>query len=159
MNTRERVGYRTETGTFGGKMFLSRYKDAALRPYTSRPTNIEFCRSRAVGTRTPGTMLGMFPRPLNRRSEWTPSGGRAVGGDGGGIFSLQEHRGRQWGKCAAVPLPTLDGVLWMFESHSLVAYKQAATGNGEGEPAMSRNQTSWSTVVAVRIERKTMSDA
>jgi hypothetical protein len=47
----------------------------------------------------------------------------------------------------------------MLESHSLVVYKQAATGNGEGEPVMSRNQTSWSTVVAVRIERKTMRDA
>ena len=104
-------------------------------------------------------MLGMLSRLPSRRLEWMPSGGRAMGGDGGGIFSLQEHRGRQWGKCAAVPLPTLDGVLWMFESHNLVVYRQAATGNGEGEPVMSRNQTSLSTVVAVRIDRKTMSNA
>jgi len=43
-------------------------------------------------------------------------------------------------------------------SHSLVEYRLAATGKGEGEPAMSRNQTSLSTVAAARTERKAMSD-
>lgn len=88
-----------------------------------------------------------------------PSGGRAIGGEGGVIFSLQEHRGRQWGKCGVVPLPTLDGVLWMLENHNLVAYRQSARGNGEGELVISRNQTSLSIVVAVKIDSKTMSDA
>jgi len=69
-----------------------------LRLHTSRPTKIELWRSRAVGTRTPGTMLGTLSQPSSRRSERIPSGGRAVGGEGGGIFSLQEHRGRQWAK-------------------------------------------------------------
>jgi hypothetical protein len=82
-----------------------------------------------------------------------------MGGEGGVIFSLQEHRGGQWGKCGVAPLPTLEGVLYTFESHNLVAYRQSATGNGEGEPVMSRNQTSLSIVVAVRMDRKTMSDA
>jgi hypothetical protein len=46
----------------------------------------------------------------------------------------------------------------MLENHSLVVYRQTATGKGEGEPVMSRNQTSLSTVVAVRIDRKMMSN-
>jgi hypothetical protein len=46
----------------------------------------------------------------------------------------------------------------MSVNHSLVEYRQAATGKGEGEPAMSRNQTSLSTVAAVRMDSIIMSD-
>lgn len=46
----------------------------------------------------------------------------------------------------------------MSVNHSLVEYRQAATGKGEGEPAMSRNQTSLSTVAAVRMDSIMMSD-
>lgn len=46
----------------------------------------------------------------------------------------------------------------MSVNHSLVEYRQAATGKGEGEPAMSRNQTSLSTVAAVRMDNIMMSD-
>jgi hypothetical protein len=47
----------------------------------------------------------------------------------------------------------------MSVNHNLVEYRQAATGKGEGEPAMSRNQTSLSTVAAVRMDSIVMSDA
>jgi hypothetical protein len=87
-----------------------------------------------------------------------PSGGRAVGGEDGEIFSLHEHLGRQWGRCSPVLLPVPDGALRMSMNHSLVEYRQTATGKGEGEPAISRNQTSLSTVVAVRMDRIMMSD-
>ncbi len=119
---------------------------------------MELCRSRGVGTRTPGTMLGILSQSARRRSERMPRGGRATGGGDGGIFSLQEHRGRQWGKWSALLLSILGGVLRMLENHSLVVYRQTATGKGEGDPVMSRNQTSLSTVVAVRIDRKMMSN-
>jgi hypothetical protein len=120
---------------------------------------MELCRSRAVGIRTPGTMLDTLSQPSSRRSEMIPNGGRAVGGEGGGIFSLQEHCGRQWGKCSALlPLPILDAVPRMLASQSLVVYRQMATGKGEGEPVMSRNQTLLSTVTAVRIDRKRTRD-
>jgi hypothetical protein len=100
-------------------------------------------------------MLGTLSQPSSRRSERIPSGGRAVGGEGGETFSLQEHRGRQWAKCPALlPLPILDGVPLTPESQSLILYRQTATGKGEGEPVTSRNQTSLSTVAAVRIDRK-----
>ena len=137
---------------------VGQIQKAVLRRHTSRPTKIEFWRSRAVGTRTPGTTLGTLSQLSSRRSERIPSGGRAVGGEGGGTFSLQEHRGRQWDRCSALPLPMLDGVPRMPDSQSLVVYKQMATGKGEGELVMSRNQTSLSTVAAVRIDRKRTSD-
>ena len=122
--------------------------------HTSRPTKIELCRSKAVGTRTPGTVLPAIAQPSSRRSDRIPSGGRAVVGEDGEIFSLHEHLGRQWGRCS----PVLFGALRMSVNQSLVEYKQAATGKGEGEPAMSRNQTSLSTVVAVRMDSIVMSD-
>jgi len=43
-------------------------------------------------------------------------------------------------------------------SHSLVEYRQTAIGKGEGEPVMSRNQTSLSTVAAVRMDKKMTSN-
>lgn len=138
-----------------GKTIFMRIQKAVLRLQTSRPTKIELWRSRAVGTRTPGTMLGTLSQPSSRRSERIPSGGRAVGGEGGGIFSLQEHRGRQWAKCSTLlPLPILDGVPLAPESQSLMLYRQTETGKGEGDPVTSRNQTSLSTVAAVRMDRR-----
>src|SRR6266702_4880093 len=68
---------------------------AALHPQTPRPTKIELCRSSAVGTRTPGTALCAFAKLLPRGPDCKPKGGRAVGGEGGGTFSLQVHPGRQ----------------------------------------------------------------
>jgi hypothetical protein len=120
--------------------------------HTSRPTKIELCRSKAVGTRTPGTMLRAFAQPSSRWSDRIPSGGRAIGGDDGEIFSLHEHLGRQWG-CSLVLL-----LISVSVNHSLVEYKQTARGKGEGEPAMSRNQTSLSTVAAVRMDSIMISD-
>jgi len=87
-----------------------------------------------------------------------PSGGRAIVGEDGWIFSLQEHLGRQCDRCSVVLLRIPDGALRIPLSHSIVESRQAATGKGEGEPAMSRNQTSLSTVAAVKIARKVMSD-
>lgn len=55
-------------------------------------------------------------------------------------------------------LPKAEGALRMSINHSLVEYRQAATGKGEGEPAMSRNQTSLSTVAAVRMDSIMISD-
>jgi hypothetical protein len=104
-------------------------------------------------------MLRAFTQPSSRGSEKIPSGGRAIGGEDGEIFSLHEHIGRQWGRCSPVLLPIPDGALRMSVNHSFVEYRQAATGKGEGEPAMSRNQTSLSTVAAVRMDSIVMSDA
>lgn len=55
-------------------------------------------------------------------------------------------------------LPKPEGVLQISVSHNLVEYRQAATGKGEGEPAMSRNQTYLSTVAAVKMDSIMMSD-
>ncbi len=55
-------------------------------------------------------------------------------------------------------LPISDGALQMSINHSLVEYRQATMGKGEGEPAMSRYQTSLSTVAAVRMDSITISD-
>ena len=125
--------------------------------HTSRPTKIELCRSRAVGTRTPGTMFRALAHPSSRRSDRIPSGGRAVSGEEGEIFSLHEHPGRQC-RWSPVLLTKPEGALRMSVNHSLVEYRQAATGKGEGEPATSRNQTSLSTVAAVRMDSIMMSD-
>jgi len=57
-----------------------------------------------------------------------------------------------------VVLPKREEALRMSLNHSLVEYRQAATGKGEGEPAMSRNQTSLSTVAPVRMDSIMMSD-
>jgi hypothetical protein len=46
----------------------------------------------------------------------------------------------------------------MPESWNLIEYRHAIIGKGEGEPVMSRNQTSLSTVTAVRMERNMMRD-
>jgi hypothetical protein len=93
----------------------------------------------------------------SRRLDGIPSGGRVVSGEEGEIFSLHEHPGRQC-RWSPVLLPKPEGVLRMSVNHSLVEYRQAATGKGEGEPAMSRNQTSLSTVAAVRMDNTMMSD-
>jgi hypothetical protein len=82
-----------------------------------------------------------------------------MSGEDGEIFSLHEHIGRQWGRCSPALLPIPGGPLRMSVNHSLVEYRQAATGKGEGEPAMSRNQTSLSTVAAVRMDSIVISDA
>ena len=96
-------------------------------------------------------------QPSSRRSDRIPSGGRAVNGDDGEIFSLHEHPGRQC-RWSPVSLPKPECALRMSVNHSLVEYRQAATGKGEGEPEMSRNQTSLSTVAAVRMDSIMTSD-
>ncbi len=55
-------------------------------------------------------------------------------------------------------LPKPDGAPRMSVNHNFVEYRLAAIGKGEGEPAMSRNQTSLSTVAAVRMDNITISD-
>lgn len=102
-------------------------------------------------------MFRALAQPSSRRSDRMPSGGRAVNGEEGEIFSLHEHPGRQC-RWSPVLLPKPDGALRMSVNHSLVEYRQAATGKGEGEPAMSRNQTSLSTVDAVNMDSIMMSD-
>ena len=103
-------------------------------------------------------MIRAFAQPSSRRSDRIPSGGKAIVGEDGEIFSLHEHLGRQWARCSPVLLPIPVGALRMSVNHSLVEYRQIAIGKGEGEPAMSRNQTSLSTVAAVRMDSITMSD-
>jgi hypothetical protein len=98
-------------------------------------------------------MFRALAQPSSRRSDGIPSGGRAVNGEEGEIFSLHEHPGRQC-RWSSVLLPKPEGAL----NHSLVEYRQAATGKGEGVPAMSRNQTSLSTVAAVKMDSIMTSD-
>lgn len=102
-------------------------------------------------------MLRALAQPSSRPSDRIPSGGRAIGGEEGDIFSLHEHLGRQW-ECSSVLLLMPVGELRMPVNHNLVEYRQTATGKGEGEPAMSRNQTSLSTVAVVRMDNIMISD-
>jgi len=102
-------------------------------------------------------MFRALAQPSSRRSDGIPSGGRPVNGEEGEIFSLHEHPGRQC-RCSPVLLPKPEGALRMSLNHSFVEYRQAATGKGEGVPATSRNQTSLSTVAAVRMDSIMMSD-
>ena len=102
-------------------------------------------------------MFRALLQPSSRRSDGIPSGGRAVSGEEGEIFSLHEHPGRQC-RWPPVLLAKPEGAPRMSVNHNLVEYKHTARGKGEGEPVMSRNQTSLSTVTAVRMDSIMMSD-
>jgi len=68
------------------------------------------------------------------------------GGEDGGNFSVHAQPGRQ---CVRVGLSSSDSDT---SKYVVILAKMRGSGNGDGEAAISRNQTSLSTVRAVREE-------